>query len=278
MGMTSTVPMVPKTLSAQPKAKLPPVSGEDPKRATPQPVRLVATPLVVADTAWGSCPLLRLDDDLREDIWLHLGDPYVLMRMTGVCVNFYNCFYDNSSAFKNAAAVKTEEVTEQTIDAEADLSKALPALEAAARALDMLDRNAITEMSSFSAAPPMLERVGEAVLALLNPSTDAEINVSWNEFRKQVRKGDFMRRLLYFDKDNLSPRKLTQLQKHMRSINLDAMPRVSVAGNRLAHWLNGICVYGSVAEEVSAKREKLRVLNHELHMINHSLQRSKERS
>lgn len=274
-----------KTPPAQPKAKLPisrkPAGGvchrdRGCKRAAPQPIRLTATPLAVTDTARG-CPLLRLDVDLREDIWCHLGDLPVLMRMSGVCVNFYNHLYGHSGVIRNVAALKAEEVTAVKVDAEAMLSKAISAIEAAARALDVLNRNAITEMCAFAQPPRMLGLVGEAVLALLNPSTDADIDVSWKEFRKQARKGDFMGRLVHFDKDNLSPRKLARLRRHMREIDLDQMRRVSTAGDGLAQWCNGIYIYASEAREVHPKREKLRALSQQLQMIHRLVNRSQKR-
>merc|ERR1711907_159534 len=232
------------------------------RTVTPQPVRLTPTALVAADARRSQ--LQRLDVDLREGIWEQCYNHLpTLMRMACVCVNFYCQLYDgNTSVIARVAEWKRREVMAIRDEAEADLAKALPALQAAERGLDVLSKPAITEMTSFSNPPALVGLIAEAVLTMLNESSKDV--VSWKEFRTQARRPNFMSRLLNFDKDSISEGKLRRVSKYVQEIDVDTARRVSLAGAGLAQWLCGINTYATIAREVCPKRDCLRASMEEL--------------
>lgn len=65
------------------------------------------------------------------------------------------------------AKVKAEETQAIADDAQRDLDQALPALEAAVKALDSLDKSDIAELRVFSKPPELVQTVMEAVCILL---------------------------------------------------------------------------------------------------------------
>lgn len=65
------------------------------------------------------------------------------------------------------AKVKAEETQAIADDAQRDLDQALPALEAAVKALDSLDKSDIAELQVFSKPPELVQTVMEAVCILL---------------------------------------------------------------------------------------------------------------
>ena len=65
------------------------------------------------------------------------------------------------------AKVKAEETQAIADDAQRDLDEALPALEAAVKSLDALDKNDISEIRVFSKPPELVQTVMEAVCLLL---------------------------------------------------------------------------------------------------------------
>ena len=65
------------------------------------------------------------------------------------------------------AKVKAEETQAIADDAQRDLDEALPALEAAIKALDSLDKNDISELRVFNKPPELVQFVLEAVCILL---------------------------------------------------------------------------------------------------------------
>ena len=65
------------------------------------------------------------------------------------------------------AKVKAEETKAIADDAQRDLDEALPALEAAVKALDSLDKADIAELRVFSKPPELVQVVMEAVCILM---------------------------------------------------------------------------------------------------------------
>lgn len=64
--------------------------------------------------------------------------------------------------------IKAAETQEIADDAEKDLAVAMPAYEAACKALESLNKNDINELRVFQKPPYLVQYVMEAVLLLLN--------------------------------------------------------------------------------------------------------------
>ena len=149
-------------------------------------------------------------------------------------------------AKEQAAAVKVI-----ADDAQADLDKALPALDAAVSALSSLNKNDITEIKSFAKPPPLVQTTLEAVCILKGEKTD------WDSAKKMMGDTKFLPSLFDFDKDNIAEAKIKKLQKYISNedFNPDSVGRVSKAAKSLCMWVGAMDTYHSVAKTVEPKKK-----------------------
>lgn len=139
--------------------------------------------------------------------------------------------------------------------AQTDLDKAIPALNAAADALNALNKNHINETKNFVKPPPVVEKVLSAVLILRKaPSTD------WAEAKRHLSDMNFLQQLVDYDKDNMSDKLLQKIDKYMTDPEFDPekVAKVSTAATGLCKWVRAMHLYGNVAKTVAPKREKLK--------------------
>ena len=99
------------------------------------------------------------------------------------------------------------EVRAVQADAQKDLDEALPALESAMAALNSLTKGDISEVKNFSQPPEKVKMTMEAVCILLGQKPE------WDTAKKVLSMGDFMDQLVNYDKDNIDPKRIKQLQK-----------------------------------------------------------------
>jgi len=98
----------------------------------------------------------------------------------------------------------SREVSIKKSDCEKDLAKAEPALVAAQKALDTLDKNSLTEMKSFANPPAGVLLVASAVLVLLSPQGKVPKDRSWKAIKALMNNVDkFLEQLKTYDKDNV---------------------------------------------------------------------------
>ncbi|XP_004388305.1 dynein axonemal heavy chain 6 [Trichechus manatus latirostris] len=158
------------------------------------------------------------------------------------------------------AKVKAEETQAIADDAQRDLEEALPALDAANKALDSLDKADISEIRVFTKPPDLVMTVMEAISILLNAKPD------WPTAKQLLGDSNFLRRLLEYDKENIKPQILAKLQKYIN--NPDFVPekveKVSKACKSMCMWVRAMDLYSKVVKEVEPKRQKLRAAQAEL--------------
>jgi dynein heavy chain len=156
---------------------------------------------------------------------------------------------------KEAAEAKAKAAEVQVIkdDAQADLDKAMPALEAAVGALNSLNKNDITEIKSFAKPPPMVQTTLEAVCILKGEKPD------WDTAKKVLSDSNFLKSLFEFDKDNIAESRLKKLKKYTNNPDFtpDIVGKVSKAAKSLCMWCCAMDVYSSVAKTVEPKRKAL---------------------
>lgn len=99
-------------------------------------------------------------------------------------------------------------------DCEKDLSKAKPKLKQAEEALNTLDPNDINNIKAMLKPPETVQLVMEAIcvmcsvpaLAIPNPKNPKEKLMSyWEASKKFLSDKNFLRRLIEYDKENISP-------------------------------------------------------------------------
>uniref|UniRef100_A0A8C8RRN0 Dynein axonemal heavy chain 6 n=1 Tax=Pelusios castaneus TaxID=367368 RepID=A0A8C8RRN0_9SAUR len=151
------------------------------------------------------------------------------------------------------AKVKAEETQAIADDAQRDLDEALPALEAANKALDSLDKADISEIRVFTKPPDLVMTVMEAISILLNAKPD------WATAKQLLGDSNFLKKLLEYDKENIKPQILLKLQKYIN--NPDFVPekveKVSKACRSMCMWVRAMDLYSRVVKEVEPKRQKL---------------------
>ncbi|XP_078532463.1 dynein axonemal heavy chain 6-like [Lissotriton helveticus] len=158
------------------------------------------------------------------------------------------------------AKVKAEDTQAIADDAQRDLDEALPALQAANKALDSLDKADISEIRVFTKPPDLVMTVMEAICILLNAKPD------WATAKQLLGDGSFLKRLFEYDKENIKPQILQKLQKYIN--NPDFVPekveKVSKACKSMCMWVRAMDLYSRVVKEVEPKRQKLAAAQAEL--------------
>jgi len=98
----------------------------------------------------------------------------------------------------------SREVNIKKNDCERDLAKAEPALAAAQKALDTLDKMSLTEMKAFANPPAGVLLVASAVIVLLAPQGKVPKDRSWKAIKALMSNVDkFLEQLKTYDKDNI---------------------------------------------------------------------------
>ncbi|XP_015279206.1 PREDICTED: dynein heavy chain 6, axonemal [Gekko japonicus] len=158
------------------------------------------------------------------------------------------------------AKVKAEETQAIADDAQRDLDEALPALEAANKALDSLDKADISEIRVFTKPPDLVMTVMEAISILLNAKPD------WATAKQLLGDSNFLKKLLEYDKENIKGQILQKLQKYIN--NPDFVPekveKVSKACKSMCMWVRAMDLYSRVIKVVEPKRQKLNAAQAEL--------------
>ncbi|KAK9408021.1 dynein heavy chain 6 axonemal [Crotalus adamanteus] len=158
------------------------------------------------------------------------------------------------------AKVKAEETQAIADDAQRDLDEALPALEAANKALDSLDKADISEIRVFTKPPDLVMTVMEAICILLNAKPD------WATAKQLLGDSAFLRKLLEYDKENIKSAVLIKLQKYIN--NPDFIPekveKVSRACKSMCMWVRAMDLYSRIVKVVEPKRQKLHAAQAEL--------------
>jgi len=176
---------------------------------------------------------------------------------------------DQEEADKKQAIVEVEvtdanavaqEVQAQKDDVEADLAEALPALAAAVKALDSLDKKSIQEVKSFAKPPALVEYTLNAVCLLMG------VKESWDEAKKLMNKPDFLVSMADYDKDNISPKIVKKLKKFMDNPEFtpERIEKVSSAAKCFCMWARAMYLYDTVAKTVEPKRIALKAAEDKL--------------
>jgi len=155
-----------------------------------------------------------------------------------------------------AQRVKIEKEKEETMqlqqDAEAELKKAEPALLAAQQALEMLDKKYIAEIKSFTAPPPDVATVMNAVMIVFQKEA------TWQTVKKELADSQFVKKVTEFDKENISPATLKKIEKYTKMENFQPqyVSRVSMAAGALCMWVRSLEDYSKALKVVAPKRAK----------------------
>ena len=177
-----------------------------------------------------------------------------------------------------AANKKSAECAGIKASAEAGLAEALPALDAAVKCLAKLDKSQIVEVKALKKPPEGVRTTLMAVAIMFEiksvkiPDPDnpqKKIDDYWGPASKMLNDlgpDKFKQALIDFDKDNISPKVIANIDPvcAMETFTPEAIVKVSVACEAMCLWVHAMRKYYYVALEVEPKRKQLAAAEIEL--------------
>ncbi|GAX73618.1 hypothetical protein CEUSTIGMA_g1069.t1 [Chlamydomonas eustigma] len=165
--------------------------------------------------------------------------------------------------------VKTKQIETQGLkdEAQLELEEVLPALEAAEKALNALNKNDIVEIKTFTKPPILVQLTMEAVCILLQEKPD------WDTAKKVLGESGFVKRLVDFDKDNIHDRVVRGLRRIIDDATFtpDQVAKQSKAAMSMCLWVRAMDTYAKVVKIVEPKRHVLQVAQAALDVMNAKL-------
>ena len=165
----------------------------------------------------------------------------------------------------NAQAVEASALKKSCED---DLAEAIPALEAAERALKNLDKSDITEMKAMKKPSQAIKSVMAACCIMLGVKPDKKmkdgdpkVDPYWQPAVKNLlNDARFLQRLQGYDRDNMDPAVVTKAKEFTEDPEFDpevVAKKGSAAAAGLARWVHAMVKYDRVARLVAPKRASL---------------------
>mmetsp|Transcript_166710 Transcript_166710/g.405134 ORF Transcript_166710/g.405134 Transcript_166710/m.405134 type:complete len:2545 (+) Transcript_166710:2-7636(+) len=150
-----------------------------------------------------------------------------------------------------AAADKTQR------EADAELAEAEPAMIAAKKAVDCLDKASLTELKSFPKPPGGVDDITACCLMMLENEFK---NKSWDRAKKMMAKvDDFLQRLKSYDATVMTEKLVTALEPYTSNPNFsyDSMVSKSFAAANLCAWVVNIYKYNRIYVKVKPLMDAL---------------------
>ncbi|CAI2733353.1 unnamed protein product [Schistosoma spindalis] len=153
-------------------------------------------------------------------------------------------------------------------DAQRDLDEAIPALEAANKALDSLDKNDISEIRVFTKPPQLVQTVMEAVCIMLGQKGD------WATAKTVLNDSNFLRKLVEYPKDEITDGQLKKLKKFIDNPEFipEIVEKTSKACKSMCMWIRALDLYARIFRTVEPKRKRLEEANKELTIVMNKLE------
>eukprot|EP00736_Rhodelphis_marinus_P009344 Rmarinus@m.3249 len=169
--------------------------------------------------------------------------------------------------------VQSEEIAKNKEEAQAVLAEAVPALAAAAEALQNLEKKDITELRSFAKPHPLVQGVCECVMILRNLSME----VNWKNAKAMMTDTNFMNSLLTLEKDSLTEKQIRRVKGYMNQtgFNPEDLRNISLAASGLLSWVYAMVNYYGVAKMVEPKRQAVAKAEKELKSAQRELEKIK---
>ncbi|KAH8086150.1 1-aminocyclopropane-1-carboxylate synthase [Aureococcus anophagefferens] len=186
---------------------------------------------------------------------------------------------DTKEANKVEAVVSTERklCNDQAAEAagiaescQADLDKAMPALEGAIAALKSLSKGDIVEIKAMKKPPDAVKLVMEAVCLMMAVKPDKikdpnggnkKIDDYWGPAQKNLL-GDprFLQHLMEYDRDNMAPAMVEKVITYTtkEQFQVDVVKKASIAAAGLCRWVSAMMIYDKVAKDVGPKKKALK--------------------
>ena len=205
-------------------------------------------------------------EDLQPELVKSAGETEILMeqieeKMPGVMET-----RKTVSAEAAVAQGEADIVNGQKESVEADLAEAIPALESAVQALNTIKPTDINEIKALGKPPEKIKLVCKAVCILQEikpariPDPDdptKRIMDYWGPSQKMMADKDFLASLMNFDKDNMNPKVVAEIQKDFienPDFNPEIIAKASKAAEGMCRWATAMVTYDRVAKIVGPKK------------------------
>ena len=167
-----------------------------------------------------------------------------------------------------AANVKAEEAMAIKEDCEAGLAEALPALDAAVKALATLKKSDVDEVKNMKAPPGGVKLTMEAVCIMKEippvkvpaPDGKGKVDDFWEPAKKMMNDSKFLDSLVKYDKDNMKPEVIGKIRdKYVPNPDFtpEVVKKASLAAMGLCSWVRAMETYERVAKNIAPKRAML---------------------
>jgi dynein heavy chain 1 len=159
---------------------------------------------------------------------------------------------------------KQAEIAQRKVKVDEDLGKAEPALIAAQESVSGIGKEQLNELRGY-ATPPAAVRVSlEPVIALI---TKSATKPDWKDVKGWLRKDDFIRSIMNFDKNDIPPNVKMFINKNYLhdTANFDTtkIMKASKAAGPLALWVKSIVEYSEIFHSIEPLRNELAELEAE---------------
>eukprot|EP00599_Poterioochromonas_sp_BG-1_P008225 CAMPEP_0173135378 /NCGR_PEP_ID=MMETSP1105-20130129/1860_1 /TAXON_ID=2985 /ORGANISM="Ochromonas sp., Strain BG-1" /LENGTH=4194 /DNA_ID=CAMNT_0014047373 /DNA_START=78 /DNA_END=12662 /DNA_ORIENTATION=- len=208
-----------------------------------------------------------------EDLQPKLKEATVATDALLVKISADRIVANEQSVIVNAEAKKCDEqareATDLKVSCENDLAEAIPALEAAEKALKNLDKSDIVEMKAMKKPSNAIKMTMAAICIMLEVKPDKKvkdgdprIDPYWGPATKELLNDPrFLQRLQTYDRDNMDPDVVSKAKGFTDDPEFDpevVAKKGSVAAAGLAKWVHAMVKYDRVARLVAPKRAALK--------------------
>eukprot|EP00762_Andalucia_godoyi_P004499 ANDGO_05184.mRNA.1 Dynein-1-beta heavy chain len=153
-----------------------------------------------------------------------------------------------------------DEAMSMAAEAQAELDKAIPALEAAQKALESLSKSDVSEVRAYAKPPPDVQTTLSAVMVVLKKQP------TWDEAKRVMGDANFLSMLMNYDASNLSDALLSKISKFTsrEDFTPELVGKVSRAASGMCLWVHAIENFGRVSKVVGPKRARVQSAMDEL--------------
>ena len=160
---------------------------------------------------------------------------------------------------QSAAEAQSLVIDEEKAKADASLMEALPAVAAAADALENLEKKDLDEIKNFATPPPLVMVVCYQVVCLA--PTGEKFTETWGDAKKMLSNGQLLNLLKGYPKDKITAKQIAGVKKYFKqnpNLTVENMGSVSKAGKGLLVWVDAISKYYDVAKNVEPLKAKVK--------------------
>ena len=167
------------------------------------------------------------------------------------------------SAQEADAAEQQKQAAELEADAKSQLDQAMPAVEAALKALDSIDKNQLSELKALQNPPSAVVKTLSAVMTMFEGKGEIEGwsgSMDWKGAREFLSYSRLLEKIKQYDKDNIKQQNIVRVQKFIQ--DEEFWPDIcekkgSLACRGMCIWVRAIDKYAQVSKEVAPKRAAL---------------------